>query len=114
MNEDNDIIPTVYVTQENPNLNYVPAEKWGEIKFLTKDDFNSVAGSLRNADLINELRAGVAKFDPENDFVVISGSPPVAAAVFMLLAKRTSKVKLLRWSNRDGVYYPMTLSIERG
>lgn len=104
-------MPKVHVTQENPALNYLPAEQFGEIVFLTKDDFSLVKNSLANEALINSLRHKLKNFDPDDDYMVISGSPAVSAVVFMLLRERTPRVKILRWSNRDRVYQPLSITL---
>jgi len=104
----------VFVTHENANLDYSPAEAWGELCFITHKDFTSMGElSPHNADLIREIRAKVATFNADTDLIVISGSPLVAAAMFMLLAKRgISRVNILRWSNRDHNYNRTSINIE--
>lgn len=101
----------VYVTQENPALNYLPAEEFGEIVFLTKDDFSVIKNSLVNEALVADLQRKLKAFIPDDDFMVISGSPAVSAAVFMLLRERTKRVKILRWSNRDRIYQPLVIQL---
>lgn len=103
--------PRVFVTQENPNLNYLPAEQFGEIEFMTRGDISPVRNSLSNEALVRELRTKMAKFDPEVDFIVISGSPVVAGIVFMLLREKTTKANVLRWSNRDRMYQHLVIDI---
>lgn len=104
-------MPKVYVTQENPALNYLPAEEFGEVVFLTRDDFNPIKNSLANEALLADLQRKLKAFLPDDDFMVISGSPVVSAAVFMLLRDRTNRVKILRWSNRDRIYQPLHLQL---
>lgn len=103
--------PTVFVTQEQTKLNYIPAEKFGSIVFLTRDDFSPVASSLSNIELIKSIKSKLANYDPENDYIVFSGSPTVAAAVFAHLGKLVSAFRVLRWSNRDNNYTPISISI---
>lgn len=103
----------VFITQENPNLNYLPAEAFGEIVFMTRGDLSPVRNSLNNEALIDELRVKIREFDVKADFIVISGSPVVAAAVFMLLRERTETVNVLRWSNRDRVYQHLVISLKQ-
>jgi hypothetical protein len=101
----------VFVTQENPGLNYMPAEEFGEIVFLTGLDFSLVKNSLANIALVEGLKQQLAKFRPEEDSIVVTGSPVVAAAVFMILASFTSEAVVLHWSNRDRAYRPITVSV---
>lgn len=103
---------TVFVTQEVPNLNYSAAESYGDVSFLTNRDFSPMAQSLNNSALMGQLKSGLATFNPFTDFVVLSGSPVVMAAVFLILGTRGFKtVPVLRWSNRDSIYQPIHISV---
>lgn len=106
-------MPKVFITQENPNLNYLPAEAFGEIVFMTRGDLSPVRNSLNNEALIEELRGKVREFNAREDFIVISGSPVVAAVTFMLLRDRADTVNVLRWSNRDRVYQHLVISLKQ-
>jgi len=99
----------VFVTQENPNLNYLPAEAFGDIEFLAREDFSPVRNSLHNEALIQKIRHKLKEFNPDIDFITVSGSPVVAAVVFMILAEKTKTVNILRWSNRDHVYQHLVI-----
>lgn len=102
---------SVFVTQEMPKLNYLPAEKFGSITFLTRDDFSPVASSLSNAKLLEDIRSKLTKYDPSEDYIVFSGSPTVAAAVFAFLGSICKTIRVLRWSNRDMNYTPITINL---
>lgn len=101
----------VFVTQEMPKLDYTPAEKFGEVVFLARNDFSPVASSLINVDLMTSIKSGLRGFDETNDYVVFSGSPVVAAAVFAHLGKMVQSIRLLRWNNRDNTYTPMRINL---
>lgn len=103
----------VFVTQEMNKLNYLPAQKFGEITFLTRDEFSSVRTSLGNKELIANVYDKLKDFNPEVDYIVFSGSPTVAAAVFAILGKMTTHFTILRWSNRDSFYAPVTIDISK-
>lgn len=102
--------PRVFVTQENPALNYLPAEEFGDVVFLTREDFSPVRNSLHNDALMAEVRSKLKDFDPERDFITVSGSPVVTAVVFMILSERTRIVNILRWSNRDHLYQHLVIN----
>jgi hypothetical protein len=102
----------VFITQENPNLNYLPAEAFGEIHFLTRSDFSPVKNSLNNENLVAELRQKLKEYEPARDYLVISGSPVVSGVAFMLIRERTDMVNILRWSNRDQLYQHLTITIK--
>lgn len=103
----------VFVTQENANLNYSPAEQFGEIVFLTRDDVSHVPGSLINSSIVSEMKAKLATFNNQLDFLAPSGSPIVCGIAFMLLEAQRCKypIRVLRWSNRDHVYHPVSITL---
>ncbi len=94
----------VFITQENPNLNYLPAEEFGELVFVTRDDLSPVKNSLNNEHVRATISRVLADFNPHFDYVCVSGSPSVTALCFMILARKHTQVRVLRWSNRDGKY----------
>ena len=101
----------VFVTQEQSKLNYLPAEKYGEIEFITRDEFSPVAKSIGNVDLVESIWSKLEEFNPEEDYVVFSGSPVVAAAVFAAIGRDNDRFTVLRWSNRDNMYTPITIDL---
>lgn len=109
-----DVNGKVFVTQEAKpgTIDYSPAKVYGNLEFLTIMDFSPEDDSIYNMVLIQELRAKLHDFNPETDYVVITGSPVVAGAVFMVLRERQTKVKVLRWSNRAFAYSVVTLNME--
>lgn len=103
--------PKVWLTQEVSSFNYTQAEEYGDLFVLTRDEVSPVKNSLKNQHLVNELKAKLAHFNPETDFVCFSGSPSVAALVFMIIGSKHNKMKLLRWSGRDQTYVPLYIEI---
>lgn len=100
----------VYVTQES-NHDFTPAEQWGDVEFLTKEEISPIKQSLRNEALLEDLEHKLKKYDPDEDFIVVAGSPYVAALVFYLLGRRgVPQIRMLRWSNRDRLYGPLIVS----
>lgn len=99
----------VFITQEVASLNYLPAQSFGELVPLTRDDVSSVKGSLINTRIAQDVAHKLQDFNPNIDFIVSSGSPMVAAIVFMELGRRFKQVTVLRWSNRDQCYTPVTI-----
>lgn len=102
----------VLVTQENPNLNYLPAEQFGEVHFLTRLDFSPIRNSLTNDAVIKELRDKLRDYNPQTDYIVISGSPVVSSVAFMIIREKTDTVNILRWSNRDQMYQHLVISLK--
>ena len=113
--------PRVFVTQESSQLNYSHAEEFGEVVFLTRDEVSPVPGSLVNTAICEELGRKLADFDFDNDFLAPSGSPVVSGLAFLALGRRIElmhendvpprKLCVLRWSNRDRVYQPISITL---
>lgn len=102
----------VWVTQEQPGFDFTPAEGFGEVNFLTNNDLTNNKKSLHNTALIAALRHKLRQFNPDWDWVVIAGSPYVAAVVFMILAIHGHReIRVLRWQNRDHQYIPMYIDV---
>jgi len=102
----------VFVTQET-HYPFVDAENYGELVFMTHQDLHDSKGSLHNKELLAKLHNKLAGFDPKEDWIVITGSPYVSVAVFMMLGQMGVKaVKILRWDNRMMRYRPMYLELE--
>lgn len=109
-------MPKVFVTQET-NVDFGKAEEFGDLVFLTdgrRDDFHNIAKSQHNERLIAHLRQGLQDFDGLKDWLVITGSPYVCAAMFALLGMLGhTKLRILRWDNRDHRYIPLSLDINK-
>lgn len=102
----------VYVTQER-DFDFSPAEQFGELVFMTANDFWNIKKSRHNDDLVNELDRHLKEYKPaDGDYLLLAGSTMVIATVFMLLGRYGYKnVSILRWSNRDRVYEPAEINI---
>jgi hypothetical protein len=106
---------TVFVTQET-NHDFAKAEEFGDIKFMLApvDDLNNIKNSLHNERVLLELRRLLKSYNEESDWIVIAGSPYVSAAVFFILGQMSiSRVRILRWDNRDHSYRPMYLQLRK-
>ncbi len=113
--------PRVFITQENSQLNYGHAEEFGEVVFLTSKEVSPVPGSLINAEVTKELASKLESFDFDHDYIAPSGSPTVCGLAFLALGRRIElmhendvgpkNLRILRWSNRDRVYQPITITL---
>lgn len=105
--------PRVFVTQETSH-DFRAAEQFGTVEFVTAGDLNNMRQSLHNERLIADVKDKLKDFDPERDWLVITGSPYVSALVFLLLGmKKFRSVRILRWDNRDFCYVPLHIELRR-
>lgn len=99
-------MPTVFVVQENPHLDYSDAERFGEVEFITNIEFSPIKGSLNNERVLTDIRHAMAKFDPHRDYLLMTGNPISIGYAFHLAIRHsylgTTRVplNLLRW---DGI-----------
>ena len=96
--------PVVFVAQENNRLNYTDAEQFGTVRFLTSREYSPMANSLINNDILDEIRAKMASFQPDTDFLLLSGNPVMIGYVFHLAMKIKGYVKLLQWDGMSTSY----------
>ncbi|WQY99610.1 hypothetical protein [Acinetobacter phage pB23] len=97
-------MPTVYVVQENPRMNYLPAEKFGEVRFLTATEFSPSQHSLRNKQILEQVMANLVDFNPDVDYLVLSGNPIIMGFVFSLVIQKKGYLKALWYHSIDREY----------
>lgn len=96
--------PRVFVVQENSKLNYAPAERFGEVHFMTATEFSPVKNSQRNRNILEMVELAMKAFDPATDYLLLSGNPIVMGYVFHLAMTKASSVRVLWWSRIDNEY----------
>lgn len=103
----------VWVTQEMSKFNYLDAENYGEVRFLTARDYSSMVGSLSNDALLKDIRDRLSEFNPETDYLVPTGSPLVVMVVMSIVARKysTNRFKVLKWDNRHMKYIPTVMEL---
>lgn len=104
-------MPKVFVTQEMPQFNYTTAEEFGDIVFLTANDWSPVASSMHNETLLGNVKNQLKFYNNQEDFIVMTGSPIIIAVAFMVLSRHTNRVQVLKWSNRDLMYSKVTIEV---
>lgn len=95
---------TVFVVQENNRIDYSDAERFGDIRFITAEEFKPVKGSLRNLSILDSIRVHMESFNPEHDCLVMTGNPITMGYVFHLALQKSPIVKCLQWDRFNGEY----------
>lgn len=96
----------VFVSQENNRLSYHDAERYGDVVFMTACEFNAKnKNSILNQQTLTEIKEGMAKFDPDRDYLLLSGDPILIAFTFHLAIKQKGYVKLLKWDRNMSQYF---------
>jgi hypothetical protein len=95
--------PTVYIVQNVPGKNLLPASAYGTLSFLLGE--GQVTFSI--GPTIFQLTKGLAEFKDE-DFLLLIGDP-IAIGLATAIAARWNhgRVKLLKWDRQESVYIPL-------
>jgi hypothetical protein len=94
----------VYVVQENRHADYSDAERFGEVVFMTVDEFKPLNASLRNEDIKADIRKYLGSFT-RDDFIILTGNPTMIGFAFHLCAA-AGVVNVLQWDKIDNSYKP--------
>ena len=110
----------VYVIQElpgtragAPKINIMSAQRFGEFKFLLPE-FSQIIFSP--GPLVFKLRNLLKDFDPEHDYLLLTGDPAIIGVACSIVSEFTNgKYNLLKWDKQDRVYYPIKINLnEKG
>ncbi len=106
--------PRVYVIKENSKLNYLDAERFGDIVFITNKNYSPIKNSLCNKEIIQIIAEYMDQFDPGRDFLLLTGGPILIGYAFHLGIKKKGYISLLQWDNLCRGYIPVQFNIEKG
>lgn len=104
------IQPRVFVTQEGPH-DYTPAQRFGDVQFMTRDEISPIATSLRNEETVKQLRLAMVDYRPGIDLILPAGSPVTIAYVFVLASRLGDTHRVLKWDNRSHMYQEFAVTI---
>ena len=96
---------TVFITHEQPRFDYGPAEAFGDLDVVTDRVYSMTPGNSVNAQLAHSVVSASNAFDPDEDYVLPSGSA-VATALFYvrLAALGHRRIKTLLWNHNESAY----------
>ena len=102
--------PKVFVTQYSKNLKFGDAEQFGEVVFLTDEEYKpepSMPG--HNERITQEIKSRLSTYIPGIDYIVLTGSSipnMIVGGIIMGYAINGGLVKhnILKWSGRDKRY----------
>jgi hypothetical protein len=99
-----------FVIQENNAADYGDAERYGEVVFMTVDEFRPMKSSLKNPQIIEQIRQRLDTFTAD-DFLILTGNPTIigfAFAVALSKLKPTEGLQILQWDRMTASYKPFT------
>lgn len=96
-------MPNVYVTSEDPNLDYSPALRFGDRVIGV---FPPGQVHLHPQIALYRARGVLREMKPE-DYLALAGDPVKIGICVMVAAERVGRVKLLRWNRQTSSYIPI-------
>ena len=98
---------TVYVVQEVPKFNVLPARKYGELELmLPPGQITLSAGPT-----VNRLKHKLRNFT-DMDYLLLIGDPlAIGLAVAIASNANRGKARLLKWDRQEKQYYPLNVNL---
>ena len=100
---------TVYIVQEAPGKNLVPAQKYGELELLLPARTNLM---LSTGPEVLKLKRKLSDFNDE-DYLLLVGDPAAIGLCCAIAASVNGRFSVLKWDRQEMAYYPVTFDIRR-
>ena len=98
----------VYVVQDQPGKNILPAQAYGEINVLL-DSNKQIRFST--GQVVNQLKVALSGFSDE-DYLLLIGDPVAIGVATALAAEwNQGRVKFLKWDRQEMQYYVVSVNI---
>jgi hypothetical protein len=98
---------TVYVVQEVPKFNVLPARKYGELELiLPPGQITLSAGPT-----VNRLKHKLRNFT-DMDYLLLIGDPlAIGLAVAIASNANRGNARILKWDRQEKQYYPLNVNL---
>lgn len=101
----------VYVVQDVKGKDLSPALRYGDLKLLLEDWPNI---TMSTGPTVRRLRKALKDFS-DQDYLLLVGDPIAIGLACAIAADiNQGKVKLLKWENREGLYYALEANMRGG
>jgi hypothetical protein len=100
----------VFIVQDTGTYNFSPAYRWGVPHVLTEDVYPSFSEQGQRQWGL-KVMAELQSFDPETDFLLLTGDPIAIGRVFHMVATRFEKFRCLKWDKKAG-YVPVNVNVK--
>lgn len=103
----------VFVTQYTKRINFTEAANYGEVVFLTDQEFRPMPHPNGvNKEVVDEIKRNMSLYVPGVDFIMTTGSALPNVVVGMILGRMPGAThKFLKWSNRMEGYEMFELTL---
>jgi hypothetical protein len=103
----------VYILHEQANMDFSPAEVYGDVVFMDIEMSRMKEPSDRDQSKMRSMVQTAQRFRPDRDFVIFTGSPVVIATMGAIMGKYHPRFRTLRWDRTSKQYIPVTISMAR-
>lgn len=97
---------TVYIVNYAGQFDFMPANKFGKLKAITRGKVNI----FDYARLASDIKVKLADFNYKIDFLLFCGSTIINVAAVLEVMKKSPYVKVLVYGTRDQDYAPVTIN----
>jgi hypothetical protein len=91
-------------------MDYTPAFKYGDVEFITSFDLPLHQNGTLTGVWMKDVRKFLQRFDPENDWIVLTGSPLAIFIVGLLMGRSEKIPRILVWKREIDQYIPYTIN----
>ena len=98
---------TVYVVQEVPGRNLVPAQKFGDLELLLPAKTNLM---LSTGPEVSRLKRKLIDFN-DDDYLLLMGDPAAIGICCAVAAASTRRYNVLKSDRQEMTYYPVSFDI---
>ena len=101
---------TVYIVQDVPGRNLVPAQKYGDLEVVFPARTNLM---LSTGPEVKRVQNKLIDFNDE-DYLLLIGDPAAIGLCCAVAAASNGSFKVLKWDKQEMSYYPVSFDIRRG
>ena len=98
---------TVYIVQEVPGRNLVPAAKYGELELLLPAKTNLM---LSTGPEVARLKRQLLDFS-DDDYLLLIGDPAAIGLCCAIAASINGRFSVLKWDRQEMTYYSVSFDI---
>jgi len=95
---------TVWIIQENTRLNFNPATKYGNLKFITSLEISNIQKNSVNDKIKNDINTFLDSFNPAKDYIITNGDPNLLFLIGFKVLDRFGTANVLKWEKHSKEY----------
>jgi hypothetical protein len=101
----------VFVIQDNGTKDFRKARRYGELVPVLWGDAFPDNSHQRVEEMQAIIRAKLRGFDPQRDYILLTGDPVAIAITALVISERVLTVRFLKWDRENREYYAIPVQI---